>query len=162
MFGIGSWEFIIIAVLALLLFGPDKLPQFARTIGRFTRDFKRYKDLIESTLRAEVYASDVSVKEDPFKKGKEFREKVESGEIGRAPDSENATTGPDEEDTTTSPLTPAERAETLPAEHPLKAAMAAGQDVGIDDDLDLASFDAEDLGWVPGRQSGGEVSGDDA
>lgn len=162
MFGIGSWEFMIIAVLALLLFGPDKLPQFARTIGRFTRDFKRYKDLIESTLRAEIYASDVSVKEDPFKKGKEFREKVESGEIGTTPDPASAEPGPDEEGTTTPVLTPAERAEMLPAEHPLKAAMAAGQDVGIDDDLDLASLDAEDLGWVPGRQSGGEVSGDDA
>jgi sec-independent protein translocase protein TatB len=47
LFGIGSWEFMIIAVLALLLFGPDKLPDFARTIGRFMRDFRRYQSMME-------------------------------------------------------------------------------------------------------------------
>lgn len=79
MFGIGGWEFVLIAVLALLLFGPDKLPQFARTLGRFMRDFKRYQDLMESTIRAEVFANDPSLRKDPFKTGKEFRERVASG-----------------------------------------------------------------------------------
>lgn len=83
MFGIGGWEFILIAVLALLLFGPDKLPQFARTIGRFMRDFKRYQDLMESTIRAEVFANDTSVKKDAFATGKEFRERVGGGGFRR-------------------------------------------------------------------------------
>jgi len=74
-FGIGGWEFLIIAVVALLLFGPDKLPDLARTLGRFMGDFKRYRDIMESTIRAEMYASSTG-KPDPFKKGKEFREKV--------------------------------------------------------------------------------------
>jgi sec-independent protein translocase protein TatB len=166
LFGIGSWEFIIIAVLALLLFGPDKLPQFARTIGRFTRDFRRYKDLVESTMRAEVYAADTSAVEDPFKKGKEFRKKVESGEIGGSASGGAAEAEPGDEaggeDESAPARTPAERAEALPDDHPLKAAMVAGEDVGIDDDLDLSSLDAGDLGWVPGKQSGGEVKGTDA
>lgn len=79
MFGIGSWEFVLIVVLALLLFGPDKLPQFARTLGRFMRDFKRYQDLMESTIRAEVFANDPATRKDPFKTGKEFRERVAGG-----------------------------------------------------------------------------------
>lgn len=79
MFGIGSWEFIVIVVMAMLLFGPDKLPQFARTIGRFMRDIKRYQDLMQSAVRAEMFASDDSASEDQFKTGKEFREKVAGG-----------------------------------------------------------------------------------
>ncbi|HAL30382.1 MAG TPA: hypothetical protein DCP20_06665 [Coriobacteriia bacterium] len=83
MFGIGSWEFMIIAVLALLLFGPDKLPDFARTIGRFMRDFRRYQSMMESTIRAEVFTADPKLQKDPFKKGKEFGEKVGSGGFTR-------------------------------------------------------------------------------
>lgn len=83
LFGIGSWEFIVIAALALLLFGPDKLPEFARTAGRFMRDFKRYQAMMESTIRAEMYTADPKVQKDPFKTGKEFAEKVGQGSFGR-------------------------------------------------------------------------------
>lgn len=86
MFGIGGWEFVLIAVLALLLFGPDKLPQFARTVGRFMRDFKRYQSLMESTIRAEVFANDPNLKKDPFETGKEFRKKVAGGGFSRPED----------------------------------------------------------------------------
>jgi len=93
LFGIGGWEFIVIAVLALLLFGPDKLPQFARTIGRFMRDFKRYQDLMESTIRAEMFAADPNLRKDTFENAKEFRKKVAGGGFsaaGQAVGSEDA------------------------------------------------------------------------
>ena len=54
MFSLGSSEIIIIAVVALLLFGPDKIPQLARTVGRFMREFNKYKDIMESTIRMEI------------------------------------------------------------------------------------------------------------
>lgn len=54
MFTFGGSEFLIIVVLVLLLFGPDKIPQLARTIGRFTREFNKYKDIMESTIRMEI------------------------------------------------------------------------------------------------------------
>lgn len=57
-FGIGSTEFVIILVLVLLFFGPDKLPQLARTFGRFMREFKRAQDTMEATIRAEMYKVD--------------------------------------------------------------------------------------------------------
>jgi TatA/E family protein of Tat protein translocase len=53
-FTLGGSELIIIVVLALLLFGPDKIPQLAKTIGRFTREFNKYKDIMESTIRMEI------------------------------------------------------------------------------------------------------------
>ncbi|MBN2248133.1 MAG: twin-arginine translocase TatA/TatE family subunit [Coriobacteriia bacterium] len=86
MFGIGSWEFLFIIGLALLLFGPDKLPDFARTLGRFMRDFRRYQAMMESTIKMEVFASDPKLQKDPFKTGKDFAEKVGSGGFSRPAD----------------------------------------------------------------------------
>jgi Tat protein translocase TatB subunit len=57
-FSLGGSELLIIAVVALLLFGPDKIPQMARTVGRFMREFNKYKDIMESTVRAEIYRAD--------------------------------------------------------------------------------------------------------
>jgi sec-independent protein translocase protein TatB len=54
-FSLGGGELLLIAVLALLLFGPDKVPQVARTIGKFMREFNKYRDIMESTVRAEIY-----------------------------------------------------------------------------------------------------------
>ena len=41
MFGIGMPEFILIAVIALVVIGPQKLPELARALGRGIRQFKR-------------------------------------------------------------------------------------------------------------------------
>lgn len=133
MFGIGGWEFILIAVLALLLFGPDKLPQFARTIGRFMRDFKRYQDLMESTIRAEVFANDPTVKKDAFQTGKEFRERVGGGGFRRqkpgaqAEESAEAEAEPstEPEDTTAQGPTPEEGTASSDAAAPAEAVPGA-------------------------------------
>jgi sec-independent protein translocase protein TatA len=53
-FSLGGQELFIIVVIVLLLFGPDKIPQLARTIGRFTKEFNKYKDIMESTIRMEI------------------------------------------------------------------------------------------------------------
>lgn len=58
MFSFGGSELFIVAVLVLLLFGPEKIPQFARTIGRYVREFNKYKDIMESTIRMEMGGSD--------------------------------------------------------------------------------------------------------
>jgi TatA/E family protein of Tat protein translocase len=63
MFSLGGQEILIIAAVVLLLFGPDKIPQLARTIGRFTREFNKYKDIMESTIRMEIARADDPVKE---------------------------------------------------------------------------------------------------
>lgn len=164
MFGIGGWEFMIIAVLALMLFGPDKLPQFARTIGRLMRDFKRYQDIMESTLRAEIYATDPD-KVDALKRSKVPGKKADAvAEDGKAaaPASGSGEAPSEEVAASEAPAetqTPEERAAALPEGHPLASAVAAGDDVGIDDDLDLSALDPDDFGWTPG--SGGPGKGVD-
>ncbi len=41
MFDIGVWEIVVIAVVALLVFGPDRLPEMARQAGGWLRDLRR-------------------------------------------------------------------------------------------------------------------------
>jgi TatA/E family protein of Tat protein translocase len=57
MFGISGFELVLIAGFALIIFGPDKLPQMARTVGKFMREFKRAQESMEAMMRAEMYAS---------------------------------------------------------------------------------------------------------
>lgn len=40
-FGIGTWEILLILVLALIIWGPGKLPEIARTLGRTVRALKK-------------------------------------------------------------------------------------------------------------------------
>lgn len=53
-FGIGPGEIILVAALFLLLFGPSKLPQMARDIGRFVNEARRSMDEFKSELTAGV------------------------------------------------------------------------------------------------------------
>jgi sec-independent protein translocase protein TatA len=39
-FGIGIWEILILLLVALLIFGPKRLPEMGRSLGRGMREFK--------------------------------------------------------------------------------------------------------------------------
>lgn len=54
MLGLGSTEVMIILVFAFLLFGPDKLPQIGRTLGRAIRQFNETRDKMTSVVQTEV------------------------------------------------------------------------------------------------------------
>lgn len=41
MFNIGPWELILILVIALIVVGPGKLPEVAKSLGKATREFKK-------------------------------------------------------------------------------------------------------------------------
>lgn len=58
MFGISGTELFFIVVFALIIFGPDKLPQFARTVGRFMKEFERVRKEAEGLIKAELSAVD--------------------------------------------------------------------------------------------------------
>jgi sec-independent protein translocase protein TatA len=59
MFGnIGFPELIIIFALALLVFGPKKLPEVGRSLGRALREFRRTTDEIKEKLEEEIQADD--------------------------------------------------------------------------------------------------------
>lgn len=54
MFGIGLPEMIIILVVALLVVGPSKLPELARTLGKAFTEFRRMADDVKETFEEEV------------------------------------------------------------------------------------------------------------
>lgn len=55
MFGIGGTELFIILLFAFLIFGPDKMPQIGRTIGRAMRQFRNAQDEMNKVIKSEVY-----------------------------------------------------------------------------------------------------------
>ena len=46
----GGWEWIIIILAILVLFGAKKIPEFARGLGKGVKEFKKAKDDIENSL----------------------------------------------------------------------------------------------------------------
>jgi sec-independent protein translocase protein TatA len=55
MFGsIGMPELIIIMVIALIIFGPRKLPELGKSLGRSINEFKRASSDLQNTLEQEI------------------------------------------------------------------------------------------------------------
>ena len=60
MFGtLGMPEIILIFVVALLLFGPRKMPQIGRSIGRALGEFRRASNEFKRTIEDEVASDDI-------------------------------------------------------------------------------------------------------
>lgn len=60
MFGsIGLPELIVIFVIALLIFGPKKLPEVGKSVGRAIREFKKASDELRSKVEEEINASEI-------------------------------------------------------------------------------------------------------
>ncbi len=58
MFNIGSGEIALIAIVALLVLGPQRLPELARGIGKFMREFRRQTDEVRGVVEREFYRMD--------------------------------------------------------------------------------------------------------
>jgi TatA/E family protein of Tat protein translocase len=70
MFGsIGPAELILIFVIALLVFGPKKLPEIGRSVGKALREFKKTSDEIKGRIEEEIEASEL----------KDIRKDIQSG-----------------------------------------------------------------------------------
>ena len=61
MFGIGAGEFIVILIVGLIVFGPGKLPEVGRGLGKALREFRKAQAALSQTLN-EV---DISEKKAP-------------------------------------------------------------------------------------------------
>ena len=65
MFNIGAGEMVFILIAALLVLGPTRLPELARGIGKFLREFRRQTDEVRNVVVREFYAMDEEVQRAP-------------------------------------------------------------------------------------------------
>ena len=78
MFGIGMQEMVIVGLLFLIIFGPSKLPDMARDIGRFVSQARRSVEELKEDLVSEEEGG-----REP-RKGRELEENVTREEVGAA------------------------------------------------------------------------------
>lgn len=83
MFGLGIPELIVIFVIALVVFGPKRLPDLGKSLGRGIAEFKKasqeVKDSIESEMRSAEQSIDVA-KIEAAEKERQEKEKKEKEE----------------------------------------------------------------------------------
>jgi sec-independent protein translocase protein TatA len=61
MLDIGFQEIVVLMVMALLVFGPDKLPDLGRRLGRAMREFRRASDDFRSTIETNLQFNEESI-----------------------------------------------------------------------------------------------------
>lgn len=59
MFGVGTWEIVVIMVAILLLFGSKKLPEVARGLGKSINEIKKAADDIKKDLKIDELDRDL-------------------------------------------------------------------------------------------------------
>ncbi len=82
MFGLGLPELIVIFVIALIVFGPKKLPDLGRSIGRAMAEFKKASQEFQETVQAEMKEVEKTAQIDEIKK---IGQEITQGEAVKAP-----------------------------------------------------------------------------
>lgn len=145
MFGIGETELVLILLFAFMIFGPDKLPDMGKTLGRALRQFRNAQEGFTQVVQTEIVdpATEAMSDKKPNRKREEFDEDadIEGAEDG-APAPKRAETF-------------AERKKRLEAERKAKeaaekeAAEKAAADDDADADADSAAAGAADAPSEP-------------
>lgn len=77
MFGIGTTELMVIFIVAIIVIGPTKLPELAKTLGKAMGEFKRVSNDVKSTIETEMDSE--AEKKETAKAKKEIETKKSSG-----------------------------------------------------------------------------------
>lgn len=68
MFGIGTTELVIILIVALIVIGPAKLPEMAKSLGKALGEFRRVTTDVKRTIEMEAEQADQKVRTEQAKK----------------------------------------------------------------------------------------------
>ena len=88
MFGIGGFELFLILLFGFLIFGPDKLPAMAKTLGKAIAKFRSAQDEMNKVIKEEKIFDPNA--EDPFKNPLEALEKMRNAAESGAKDVKKA------------------------------------------------------------------------
>ncbi len=99
MFNVGGGEILVILLLALLVLGPEKLPETARKVGKFMNEVRRMTSGFEEEVRSAMDLSGLSGQDDA---------------VNRTEDGPRLLAAPPEGPTAITPASPSEPAEHAP------------------------------------------------
>ena len=89
-FGIGTGELLVILIIALIIVGPHKLPELAKTLGKAFSEFKKTADDLKETVSAQIQVESEKQKllEINPQLGIKAQEEGEVGPKGKSSDSD--------------------------------------------------------------------------
>ncbi len=73
MFGIGMQELIIIVIIALLIVGPRKLPDMAKSLGKGLNEFRRAAEGLTEDIKETIKVDDEKKPEDPLHESRRMK-----------------------------------------------------------------------------------------
>ena len=94
MFGIGMPEMFLILAIALIVIGPKKLPDLAKSLGRAFAEFKRATSELKESMEIDTELKDVKTTFDNM--SDEIKEAIDV-KVGHEPDTQSVSDAPDED-----------------------------------------------------------------
>ena len=112
MFDIGFSELMVIAVVALIVIGPERLPRVARTLGHLAGRLQRYVADVKADINREVELDELRKMKDSVQQAATGFENSVQSELGKTESDLNDAVNPDA--ATTSNAAPAAEAPKIP------------------------------------------------